>query len=109
MSTVRPMIRAHLDTHSWVHFLPAIHRHLDWPDVASLAAPRALMVLQCSRDGLFPLAGMQESLEQIAAGYERAGVKDKFSGRFYDVPHTFSRQMQDDAFAWFDRHLEARA
>jgi dienelactone hydrolase len=109
MSTVRPMVRAHLDTHSWVHFLPAIHRHLDWPDVASLAAPRALMVLQCSRDGLFPLAGMQESLEQIAAGYERAGVKDKFSGRFYDVPHTFNRQMQDDAFAWFDRHLEARA
>ena len=49
MSTTRPMIHAHLDTHSFVHFLPAIHRYLDWPDVASLTAPRSLMVLQWNR------------------------------------------------------------
>jgi hypothetical protein len=63
------------------------------------------MVLQCSRDGLFPLTGMKESVEKIAAVYEQAGVKDGFTGRFYDVPHRFTRQMQDDAFAWFDRQL----
>jgi dienelactone hydrolase len=105
MSTVRSMIHAHLDTHSWIHFLPALHRHLDWPDVASLAAPRSLLVLQCSRDGLFPPVGMKESVKKIAAAYEQAGVKDKFTGRFYDAPHRFTRQMQDDAFAWFDRQL----
>ena len=105
MSTVRPMIHAHLDTHSWVHFLPALHRHLDWPDVASLTAPRSLLVQQCSRDGLFPLAGMKESVEQIATIYDRAGAKDKFTGRFYDAPHRFTRQMQDEAFAWFERQL----
>lgn len=107
MSTVRPMIHAHVDTHSFVHFLPALHRYLDWPDVASLTAPRSLMVLQCRRDQLFPPAGMTESLEKIAAVFERAGVKDKFVGRFYDVPHQYSRQMQDDAFAWFDARLSA--
>jgi len=105
MSTVKPMIRAHLDTHSWVHFLPAIHRHLDWPDVAALAAPRALFVQQCAKDGLFPLAGMQESLAQIASHYRGAGAPAQFTGRFYDVPHQYSVAMQDDAFAWFDRHL----
>jgi len=105
MSTVRPMIRAHIDTHSWVHFLPALHRYLDWPDVASLTAPRSLMVLQCSRDGLFPPAGMKEAVEKIAAAFEKAGVKDRFTGRFYDAPHMFSRRMQDDAFAWFERQL----
>ena len=41
MSTVKPMIKAHIDTHSWVHFLPGLHRFLDLPDVASLAAPQA--------------------------------------------------------------------
>jgi dienelactone hydrolase len=105
MSTVRPMIRAHLDTHSWVHFLPALHRHLDWPDVAALAAPRSLLVLQCARDGLFPLAGMQESVRRIAELYQHAGVAGRFTGRFYDVPHHYTRAMQDDAFAWFDRQL----
>jgi hypothetical protein len=105
MSTVRPMIHAHLDTHSFVHFLPALHQYLDWPDVASLTAPRSLMVLQCSRDQLFPLTGMQEAVEKIADLYTRAGVKEKFVGRFYDVPHHYTRQMQDDAFAWFDQQL----
>jgi dienelactone hydrolase len=106
MSTVRPMIHAHLEQ-SFVHFLPALHRYLDWPDVVSLAAPRSLLVLQCSRDALFPLAGMKEAVDQIAAAYERAGAKDKFVGRFYDVPHKYTRTMQDDAFTWFDGQLAA--
>ncbi len=105
MSTAKPMLRAHVDTHSFIHFLPALHRDLDFPDVATLTAPRALMVLQCSRDGLFPLEGMRESVTQIAAGYRKAGVADRFRGEFYDHPHIFSLNMQNDAFAWLDRHL----
>ena len=105
MSTVAPMRRAHLDKHSWVHFLPGLHRYLDLPDVASMAAPRALMVLQCSQDGLFPLAGMKQAVENIAKVYAKAGAADKFAGRFYDRPHIFARNMQDDAFAWLDKHL----
>ncbi|MCX5643752.1 MAG: prolyl oligopeptidase family serine peptidase [Phycisphaerae bacterium] len=109
MSTVRPMIHHHVDTHSWVHFLPALHRYLDWPDVASLAAPRSLLVLQCERDGLFPPAGMKESVEKIATVFERAGAQEKFTGRFYDEPHHYTRRMQDDAFAWFDRQLGVKS
>ncbi len=105
MSTTRPMIQAHLDTHSWVHFLPGLHRYLDWPDVAALAAPRPLLVQQCARDRLFPLAGMKDAVKKIALVYDRARAKEQFSGRFYDVPHRFTRAMQDDAFAWLDRHL----
>jgi hypothetical protein len=105
MSTVRPMLRAHVDTHSWVHFLPELHRHLDWPDLASLAAPRALLVQHCARDQLFPPAGMRAAVERIGAVYARAGIKDRFSGRFHDVPHRFTRAMQDEAFAWLDQQL----
>jgi dienelactone hydrolase len=106
MSRVRPMLKAHIDIHSWVHFLPALHRYLDLPDVASLTAARALMVQQCAKDRLFPAIGMKESVEMIAAAYEKAGVKEKFVARTYDEPHHFTRAMQDDAFAWLDRHLD---
>jgi dienelactone hydrolase len=106
MSPVRPMIQAHLDTHSWVHFLPGLHQYLDLPDVASLTAPRALLVQQCAQDRLFPLAGMKESIAIIASAYEKAGAKDRFEGRFYDGPHRFTRAMQDEAFAWLDWQLE---
>ncbi len=106
MSTVKPMIRGHLDTHSFVHFVPGLHRYLDLPDVVSLMAPKPLLVQQCAQDGLFPLAGMQASLTKIAAVYAKAGVKEKFSGRFYEEPHKFTLKMQDEAFAWLDEHLK---
>jgi dienelactone hydrolase len=109
MSTVKPMIKAHLDTHSWVHFLPGLHRELDLPDVASLAASRALLVQQCRRDKLFPPAGMKEAVEKIAAVYKKAGAEKKFLGRFHDVPHQFTRRMQDEAFAWLDEQLGHKA
>ena len=105
MSSFRPMIQAHVDTHSWVHFVPALQKYLDLPDVALLHAPKPLLVQQCSQDRLFPLAGMRESLDKIADGYAKAGVKDRFTGRFYEEPHIFTRRMQDDAIDWFDRQL----
>lgn len=106
MSTVRPMIRQHLDTHSFVHFVPQLHRYLDLPDVVGLRAPLPLMVQQCSQDGLFPLSGMQAAIEKLNAIYAKAGASEKFFGRFYDVPHRFSVPMQDDAIAFFDEHLK---
>jgi dienelactone hydrolase len=105
-STVQPMVRAHLDTHSWVHFVPRLHAYLDWPDVAALAAPRAMLVQQCSRDALFPLEGMREAVRKTGACYDKGGARGKFVGRFYDEPHQFTRAMQEDAFAWLDRHLK---
>ncbi len=107
MSTVKPMVQRHVDTHSFVHFLPGLHRYLDWPDVVSMMAPKPLLVQQCEKDGLFPLAGMKESLDKIGKVYEKAGVKEQFAGRFYDAPHMFNRTMQDEAFDWFDKQLKA--
>src|SRR6476660_5776496 len=92
MSTVRPMMKAHIDTHSWVHFLPGLHRALDLPDVASLTAPRSLLVQQCAKDRLFPAGAMKDAVEHIDAVYRKAGAKGKFEGRFYDEPHRFSRE-----------------
>ena len=99
MSTVQPMIERHIDTHSFAHFVPGLHQHLDLPDVVSLLAPKPLLVQQCKQDGLFPLSGMEASISKIGKVYEKAGVKEKFSGRFYDVPHRFDVAMQDEAYA----------
>ncbi|MBI1832408.1 MAG: acetylxylan esterase [Planctomycetes bacterium] len=105
MSTFRPMIQTHVDTHSWVHFVPGLQKYLDLPDVAMLTAPRSLLVQQCQQDRLFPLAGMRASLDRIGEGFAKAGAKDRFTGRFYDVAHIFTRRMQDDAIDWLEREL----
>jgi len=106
MSTLRPMIRRHIDTHSNVHFLPGMARYLDLPDLAAARAPKPLMVQYCRRDPLYPLEGMQESEKKLAAIYAKAGAPENFQGRFYDLGHTFSIEMQEEAFAFLDKHLK---
>ena len=106
MSTLRPMIRKHVLTHSFMHFLPGLTRFLDLPDLMGCMAPKPLMVQQCSRDELYPLEGMQEALKKIAAIYAKAKAASKFVGRFYEQPHRFSVKMQEEAFAWLDRWLK---
>jgi dienelactone hydrolase len=106
MSTLRPMIRKHVATHSFVHFLPGLARFLDLPDVIACRAPKPLMVQQCSRDELYPPEGMKEAVAKIAAIYRKAGAATNFEGRFYDRPHIFSVKMQEEAFEWMDRWLQ---
>jgi hypothetical protein len=106
MSTLRPMIKAHVNTHSFIHFLPGLTRYVDLPDVIACMAPKPLMVQQCTRDALYPIDGMRESVRKIAAIYEKAGAGSRFQGRFYDLPHVFSASMQDEAFAWLDHWLK---
>ena len=48
---------------------------------------------------------MKDSVDKIAGIFDKAGARDRFAGKFYDVPHQFTKTMQDDAFDWFDRHL----
>ncbi len=106
MSSMSSMLQAHVDTHSWIHFLPGLHGGLDFPDVASLAAPRALFVQQCSQDRLFPLAGMRESVETLARRYSAAGAAPQFRSKFYDEPHHWTIAMQDEAFEWLAERLK---
>lgn len=106
MSSMRPMIKSYVENHSWVHFLPGLHRLMDLPEMVSLTAPRALFVQQCLKDRLFPLAGMQAANERIAHLYQSAGCPGQFRGKFYDETHHWTVAMQDEAFEWLDAQLQ---
>lgn len=86
-------------------FVPGLYSAMDFPDIAALHAPGALLVQQCSRDLLYPLEAMQGAVDKLDRIYAKAGVPERFRGTFYDEPHVFKPHMQDEAFAWFDRWL----
>ncbi len=85
--------------------VPGLYRQMDLPDVAALAAPNALMVVNGSRDGLFELEGVRRAHARIAACYDKAGVGDRCLSRIVDERHEFSLPMQAEAWAWFERWL----
>ena len=85
--------------------VPGLYRYMDYPDVASLAIPSALLVINGSRDGLFNLDGVHASFEKLTACYKKAGVADRFRARLYDTPHEFNTEMQAEAWEWLRRWI----
>jgi dienelactone hydrolase len=80
--------------------VPGLTRHLDYPDVAALAMPAALLVINGSQDRLFDLDGVKSCFEKLNACYTKAGIPERFRGRLYDAPHEFNAGMQAEAWDW---------
>ncbi|MCL6506499.1 MAG: hypothetical protein K6T59_05700 [Bryobacteraceae bacterium] len=122
LAGMEPRIRAAVIT-GWMTSLPttldipySVHRNLfdafglhawlDHPDVAALAAPDcALFVQNCSRDRLFTREGMERAAAKIQAVYADLRRPERFRVKFYDVPHQFNAEMQQEAFAWLQQWL----
>ncbi len=85
--------------------IPGLYSRLDYPDVASLAMPRALMVINGSRDTLFEPEGVRRAHAKLSACYAKAGAPDMVRTRLYDAPHEFNAAMQEEAWGWLARHL----
>ncbi len=104
MTEFAAQLRHHL-RHTWMIYTPGLYRELDLPDAAGLHAPGALLVQQCRRDTLFPLAGMAGAVAKLEKIYAKAGVPERFRGSFHDIPHSFPPTLQDEAFDWLERWL----
>jgi dienelactone hydrolase len=89
-----------INTTGLTFHLVGLFRYLDYPDLAALIAPRALLSLNGSRDGLFNQRGLQAAYEKIGACYAKAGVAERQVCRLYDAPHEFNREMQAEAWPW---------
>ena len=106
MSTAAEMLESKLTSIGFWKTVPGLYRYMDLPDVVSMTAPGALMVLHGTKDKLFTNAGVQAAYDKIAKVYKKAGVADRFEGVTYDGPHEFNVEMQAKAFAFLDRQLK---
>jgi cephalosporin-C deacetylase-like acetyl esterase len=83
--------------------VPGLYRYLDYPDVAALAMPTPMLVINGSKDGLFHPDGVQASFAKLNACYRKAGAPDHCRTRLYETPHEFNVEMQTEAWAWLKR------
>ena len=85
--------------------IPGIYRHMDHPDIASLAMPKPLMVINSIQDALFDPDGVRAAHGKLAKCYAKAGAPDHFKSIIEERPHEFNSVRQADAWAWFDKWL----
>ena len=84
---------------------PAIFNYLDYPDVASIACPKPMLFYNGTDDPLFPVPVVEEAYAKMRAVWESQGAGDRLETKLWKVPHVFSREMQERAFAWLDEQL----
>lgn len=106
MSTYGDMLQNHLTSIGFMKVIPGLYQYMDLPDIVSMTAPGALMVIHGTQDTLFPMGGVRAAFDKIARVYQKAGVPERFEGVFYEGPHEFNAAMQDRAYAWLDRWLK---
>lgn len=106
MTTWRDFLLDKCFTHTWMTYVPLLPRDLDFPEILALRAPKATMVLNCNEDPLYTLSEMKRADAMMADVFRRAQASDRYRCNFYPGGHKFDREMQADAFAWFDQHLK---
>jgi len=106
MSTYEAMLQSHLTSIGFMKVIPGMYQYMDLPDIASMNVPGGLMVINGTKDGLFPMDGVRAAFDKIGRVYAKAGVPERFQGVTYDGPHEFNAEMQDKAYAWLDRRLK---
>jgi dienelactone hydrolase len=106
MTSFPAQLRKHIRwTIGQTMLVPGLYTHMDYPDVASMAAPRAMLVINGSKDTLFAPEGVRSAFDKLSACWEKAGAPERIRTRLYDTPHEFNAQMQQEAWQWLERWL----
>ena len=101
MTSYGSTIRRHVvNTVGFTFHIPGLYRYLDLPDLASLIAPRSVLVINGSKDTLFPPDGVDKAHRKIEACFRKAGAVEHQRCKLYDAPHQFNREMQAEAWQW---------
>ena len=86
--------------------IPGIRNVADYPQVASLAAPKPALFFNGRRDKLFPVDGVEAAYGAMREAWASWLAEDKLITRLWDEKHFFSKAMQKEVFDFFDKSLK---
>ncbi|MEU1475113.1 alpha/beta fold hydrolase [Streptomyces sp. NPDC005760] len=85
---------------------PGLPRFLDFPDVASIAAPRPMLFFNGGLDPLFPADGVHVAYDKLRAVWHSRHAEERLRLKTWpDLGHVFVDRMQDEVFSWLDSVL----
>lgn len=85
--------------------LPGLRRYMDYPHIASLAAPRAAYFINGQTDKLFNPAGVTDAFSQMREVWRDAGAESKLRTELWEQGHDCGLAVQDSIAAFFNQEL----
>ena len=86
--------------------LPGLRRWLDYPHIASLACPNAMLFINGSQDKLFHVAGVEKAFSIMHDVWQSQGANDKLETELWDMPHACPVKAQERTLQFLDKHLK---
>ena len=86
--------------------IPGLRNYLDYPHIASIACPKAMLFFNGSKDKLFPPEGVLSAYEEMQKVWQSQSAGSKLITKMWDVPHVFNKEMQKEVVDFFNKELQ---
>ena len=106
MSTSSEFAMYKVDTHTWMMYLPGLTNYMDFSDLYSLHGKKPTMVMYDEDDELFTPKGQHDADERLRRIYEKMGAPELYGGHFFPGPHKYDVEMQEIAFAFYNKWMK---
>ena len=84
---------------------PGLRRWLDYPHIASMACPKAMLFINGSQDKLFPVPGVEKAFQMMHDVWNSQGANDKLETELWDIPHSCPVKAQERVLQFFQKNL----
>ena len=84
---------------------PGLHRWLDYPHVASMACPKAMLFINGSQDKLFPVPGVEKAFKTMRDVWKSQGANEKLETELWNIPHSCPVKAQERVLQFFQKNL----
>lgn len=86
--------------------IPALRQYLDYPHIASLACPKAMLFINGRKDHLFPLPGVEQAFDEMHRVWKSQHADSNLVTELWDIPHSCGIPVQERTLTFFDTTLK---
>lgn len=88
--------------------IPGLRQWMDYPHIASLACPNAMLLINGKQDHLFSTEGALSAFGQMREVWRGEKVDDLLFTELWDIPHSCGKAVQMRVFNFFDEQLKKK-
>ncbi|TLV16675.1 alpha/beta fold hydrolase [Klebsiella indica] len=86
---------------------PGLSTRLDIPDIASIAAPKPMLIYSGGQDKLFPAEAVNDAFAKVRSVWASQKAQDRLETKTWpELGHVFYKEQQDAVFPWLDKWLK---
>ena len=84
---------------------PGLRRWLDYPHVASIACPKAMLFINGTQDKLFPVPAVEKAFKTMHDTWKSQNVEERLETELWNMPHSCPLRAQERVLRFFQKEL----